>query len=78
VGSVFGPVEKCDEKYLGRTEGKNNIPLPLQGAGFGEREYNNIAKMGIYSSDQKTFLHKDIYQYQGKPHYRNSLFKGDN
>ena len=54
------------------------LPLPLQGAGFGEREYNNIAKMGIYSSDQKTFLHKDIYQYQGKPHYRYSLFKGDN
>jgi hypothetical protein len=45
ISAINSYWEKCDEKYLGRTEVKQYTPLPLRGAG-----YKNIQwlKMKIY------------------------------
>ena len=42
ISAINSCWEKCDEKYLGRTEVKQYTPSP-----FGEREYNNIYKKNL-------------------------------
>ena len=42
ISAINSYCEKCDDKYLGRTEVKQYTPSP-----FGEREYNNIYKKNL-------------------------------